>query len=100
PLLSSGDVRNESASGWQEQTLPAAVNILANTPYVVTVNTGPGGYIALTTNMLAAQLVTGQVRAPSAAGRYGTVGAFPASTTANNYFRDVVFVAAPAVPDT
>ena len=82
----------ETASGWQQQALPAPVTIAANTTYVVSVNTGNTYYVA-TELGLATQIVNQNLRSVVGTnGRYGSPGQFPTrSYQSSNYFRDVVF---------
>jgi hypothetical protein len=92
-LLTSVTFAAETASGWQQQALSAALVVAANTTYVVSVNTG-GSYYVASTSGLATQVVNGDLRSVVGGnGVYGAVGVFPASTyQATNYFRDIVFV--------
>jgi hypothetical protein len=93
-LLASVTFVNETASGWQQQTLAAPLAIAANTTYVITVNAGNTFYVA-TNNGLASQVVNGDLRSVVGNnGRYGPPGQFPTNSWLNtNYFRDIVFVA-------
>jgi hypothetical protein len=92
-LLASVTFTNETASGWQQQTLAAPLSIPAGFAYVVSVNTASSYYVA-TDNGLAAQIVNQHLFTVAGTnGFYGTPGQFPTSTFENsNYFRDVVFV--------
>jgi Domain of unknown function (DUF4082)/Immunoglobulin domain len=94
-LLATVTFMNESASGWQEQPLPAAVAVVANTEYVVSVTTGPNKYYVATPGGLTPPVVNGHLRSVAGAnGVYGLMGAFPAQgSSGTNYFRDLVFVA-------
>jgi LmbE family N-acetylglucosaminyl deacetylase len=92
--LASVTFCNETASGWQVQSLATPLSINANTTYVVSVNTGDtyyvdsnGGLASSITNMDLSNVVTANN------GVYGPQATFPTSSWANsNYFRDVVFV--------
>jgi hypothetical protein len=86
--------QNESASGWQQQTLSSPLTIAANTQYVVSVNTGNGYYVA-TNNGMDSRIANGNLQSVVGNnGVYGSVGSMPTSSYENsNYFRDVVFVA-------
>jgi len=95
-LLASVTFANESPSGWQEQPLSTPIPIVANQPYVVTVNTGNTYYVA-TNQGLAAPVVNRDLHtAVGDNGLYGSVGQFPTySYQHTNYFRDVVFAPSP-----
>jgi hypothetical protein len=95
-LLASVDFTNESSSGWQEQALTAPLAIQAGTTYVVTVNVNLN--YPFTSQGLGSLLTSGDLRsvADGANGIFGDIGTFPGNTYQNaNYFRDVVFSAAP-----
>jgi LmbE family N-acetylglucosaminyl deacetylase len=93
-LLATVTFTSETASGWQVQSLATPLAIAANTPYVVSVNTGNtyyvdtySGLLSSITNLDLSSVVT------TNNGVYGTIGTFPTSSYSNsNYFRDVVFV--------
>ncbi len=92
-LLSSVTFANETASGWQEQSLTTPLNIRANTIYIVSVNIN--SYYVSTTDGLAASVSNGNLTAV-ADGSNGvfnvTPGSFPGQSFRNsNYFRDIVF---------
>jgi subtilisin family serine protease len=101
-VLATVTFSNETASGWQQQSLAAPVAIAANTEYVVTVTTGPGGYFVATYGGFATALTSGHLQAPAGAnGIYDGVGVFPTRTfSSSNYFRDIVFVAGAGTPGT
>ncbi|WP_445637554.1 DUF4082 domain-containing protein [Nostoc sp. DSM 114161] len=94
-LLGSVTFTNETASGWQQQTLAAPVNIQANTTYVVSVNIN--AYYVATYDELGNSIVNGDLSsvADGSNGVFnGTPGAFPTGSYRNtNYFRDIDFVA-------
>ncbi len=88
----------ETASGWQEATLPTPVAVAANTTYVVSYHTS--GFYAATNNYFAVNGVdNGPLHAlrdgqdgPNGVYRYGA-GGFPTQTFQSaNYWVDVVFV--------
>jgi glucose/arabinose dehydrogenase len=92
-LLASVTFTNETASGWQEQTLASPLTIQPNTTYVVSVNAN--SYFALTPNGLTTTIANGDLSA-IADGSNGVInptpGLFPTLSPGNsNYFRDVVF---------
>ena len=83
---------NETASGWQQQALPAPLQLQANTTYVVSVNAN--SRYAVTPSGLASQVVSGPLRTV-ADGQNGvfstTLGAFPdQSYLGSNYYVDAV----------
>lgn len=95
--LTSVTFTGETASGWQEQVLPAPLAILANTTYVVSVNVA--SYFPITTNAFppspSLPLTNGSLSVinDGSNGRFGSPGVFPPNTYQNsNYFRDVVFL--------
>ena len=92
-LMATVTFTNESASGWQVQSLSTPVTIAADTTYVVSVNTGNSYYVS-TASGLASKITNMDLSSVVGAnGVYGTPGAFPAVSYKNtNYFRDVVFV--------
>ncbi len=91
-LLASVSFVNETASGWQQQSLVTPVAVNANTVYVVTVNTGNTYYV--TTHYAFANKIL-HLDLSSAVGTngvFGPSGRFPIeSYESSNYFRDVVF---------
>jgi hypothetical protein len=91
-LLATVTFAGETASGWQQQALSSSLSIVANTTYVVSVNTGATYYVA-TPSGLAAQIVNGNlVSVVGNDGAYASPGAFPTTSWQSaNYFRDVVF---------
>ena len=91
-LLASVAFVNETASGWQLQTLTSPVTIRANTTYVVSVNTGNTYYVA-TNYGLSSQVVNGNLSSVVGNnGVYGSPATFPTNSwETSNYFRDVVF---------
>lgn len=91
--LASVTFTGETASGWQSATLATPVQLTAGTTYVVSYR-APQGHYAVTENFFTTPLVSGNLTAPSGAGRYlyGAAGGFPTSTyMSSNYFVDVVF---------
>ncbi|MBW4613025.1 MAG: DUF4082 domain-containing protein [Desmonostoc vinosum HA7617-LM4] len=93
-VLAKVTFSNETASGWQQQTLTTPLSIQANTTYVVSVNTN--GFFAVTNNGLGTSITNLDLKtvADGNNGVFGNPGVFPKdSFQNNNYFRDVVFVA-------
>jgi 5-hydroxyisourate hydrolase-like protein (transthyretin family) len=94
-LLASCTYTNETASGWQQQTLSPPVTISANTTYVVSVNTA-NTYFPITPQGLANSVVNEDLSslADGSNGVYGNVNALPTNSfKSSNYFRDIVFTA-------
>jgi hypothetical protein len=100
-LLASVTFTNESASGWQSQTLTSPLLIQGNATYVVSVNAN--AYYVATIGGLATQVTNGNLSsvADGANGVYGNTGVFPNNSYQNtNYFRDVAFAATSQVVKT
>ena len=91
-LLATVSFVNETAGGWQEQTLAQPLTIAANTEYLVSVNTGNSFYVSDDTGF-AAQIVNAHLRSiVGGNGRYGAPGKYPSQTwQSSNYFRDLRF---------
>ena len=109
-LLASVTFTGESASGWQQVTLPTAVAVTANTTYVASYH-APVGRYAFTSNYFTAEYVKAPLRglASGASGgngvyKYGASGSgVPTQAfNATNYWVDVVFDTSgtPPPPDT
>lgn len=89
---------NETASGWQTATFPAAVNIAANVTYVISYH-APAGHYSQSREYFRADRVVGPLTAPKDTeternGVYsiGSISAFPArSIKATNFWVDVVY---------
>ncbi|PSL56232.1 uncharacterized protein DUF4082 [Saccharothrix carnea] len=96
-LLASATFSGETASGWQEATFPAPVDLTADTTYVASYHTAAGNY-AVTGNFFANAVTRGALVAPSSGSSggngvfaYGPSPAFPTSSfNATNYWVDVV----------
>jgi hypothetical protein len=96
--LGGGTFTGETASGWQQLTLPAPVPIQANTTYVASYHAPAGRYAADEGAFATAGVDNGPLHALSdaAAGGngvygYGSLTAFPTSTyQSTNYWVDVV----------
>ncbi|RCJ23210.1 Ig domain-containing protein group 1 domain-containing protein [Nostoc sp. ATCC 43529] len=98
-LLGSVTFANETTSGWQEQLLDSAVNIQANTTYVVSVNANT--HFVTTYDELQSPIVNGNLSSV-ADGNNGVFNVSPNSFPNNsyrnsNYYRDINFVVV-AVP--
>ena len=101
-LLATGTFAAESSAGWQSMTFPAAVNITANTTYVISYHTNAGS-ISYTDSQFGN---VGRDNPPLHVGvgaaryAYGT-GGFPTTASNTNYWVDPVFntgVAADTTP--
>lgn len=101
-LLATVTFSGETASGWQQMTLPNAVPIGANTTYVVTYH-APNGHYTGTDNFFANSLdrpplhgLRDGVDGLNGVYRYGAGGIFPTETYASEgYWADVVFNTVP-----
>jgi hypothetical protein len=96
-LLAHVTFTNETATGWQQATLPTAVAIAANTTYVVSYY-APVGHYAVDSPYFTAALINTplQALASGASGGNGVyqygAASFPTQTfNTNNYWVDVVF---------
>ena len=96
-LLASATFANESASGWQQASLPAPLRVSAGQVYVASYS-APSGRYAATQDYFDGERVSGPLTAPAAAAvggngvyAYGG-GTFPTDTYRNvNYWVDPVF---------
>jgi hypothetical protein len=91
-VLATVQFSNETASGWQVQNLATPLAVLANTQYMITVNTGNEFYSGSTSG-LASGIVNGNLHSVVGVnGVYGSLNNYPTGTYQNsNYFRDIVF---------
>ncbi len=98
-LLATATFVNETASGWQQQSLSTPLAVTANAEYLVSVNTG-NNYFVATSSGLASQVSNKNLHSESGSnGRYGSSGQYPTNSYSNsNYFRDVVFIPSSSVP--
>ncbi|WP_397331225.1 N,N-dimethylformamidase beta subunit family domain-containing protein [Nostoc sp. FACHB-280] len=93
-LLASVTFTNETASGWQQQTLSTPLTVQANTTYVVSVNVN--AYYVATSRELTNSIVNGSLSSVADGGNgvFGNAGTFPSNSYNNtNYYRDINFVA-------
>lgn len=105
-LLSSVTFSGETASGWQQATLPSAVPISANTTYVVSYF-APNGHYSAPDSLFATAIdnpplhgLQDGVDGANGVYVYGASHAFPTNTyLSEGYFVDVVFDTVPP-PDT
>lgn len=103
-LLATATFTGESASGWQQVTLPSPVTIQANTTYVASYFTSVGHYAFDDAYFASSGVTNGPLQAlansVSLNGVYVVGGGFPNQTwNASNYWVDVVFSLAGG-PDT
>jgi hypothetical protein len=97
--LATATFTDETASGWQQVSFPAAVAISANTTYVASYYVpASGGYMASGGAFSAAGLDNPPLRAvansaePNGVFAYGATSSFPTQTfNATNYWVDVIF---------
>jgi len=90
----------ETASGWQQMSLPAPVAIMANTTYMVTYHSSSGDY-AVANPFFTSAVVNGPLRGlangedgPNGMYRYAATPTFPNTNYgSSNYYVDVVFTA-------
>lgn len=82
------------SAGWKSFTLPAPLNITANTDYIVSISNSSDRYYASQQNGFNASIVNGHLHTYQGSGVYSTLlGTMPTSIWNNtNYFRDVQFV--------
>jgi hypothetical protein len=80
---------NETAGGWQEQALTTPQAIAAGAEFVVSVTTGDSDFFWVAADTYAT--VAGHLKLTPTPGRVGPVGSSPATLSATNYFRDLVF---------
>jgi hypothetical protein len=105
-LLARANFSTETASGWQQMTLPAPVPIAANTSYVASYYTNSGHYASSESYFASAGFDNGPLHAlrdgvdgPSGVYRYGSdnsVNAPNSTYHSTNYWVDVVYSDAPA----
>jgi hypothetical protein len=96
-LLATATFTNETASGWQQVSLPSAVTLTPGTIYIVSYHSN--GYYSADPSFFATALTNGPLTAPasSASGgngvyAYGDSSSFPTSSyESSNYWVDVVF---------
>jgi hypothetical protein len=82
----------ETSSGWQRQELATPLAVVADETYIVSVNIN--SHYVLTANDFGSAIEGVDLDTPSNAGRLSTtVGNFPSTTNASNYFRDIVYTA-------
>ena len=82
-------------AGWKLFTLPSALNITANTDYIVAVSNSTDKYYSYTSHGFDSPINNGNLITYTGSGLFNmTLGSMPGTAFNNcNYFRDVVFVA-------
>ena len=97
--LAEAAFENETASGWQEQTLPEPVPVTAGTTYVVSYHSPLGRFAFSPGYFSGATIGSGALQAPGDGNgvyRYGATSGFPTDTwNATNYWVDAQFSATP-----
>ena len=80
--------------GWKTFSLPAALSIVANTDYIVSISNSSDHYYAATVHGFDSPIVNAHLHTYTGSGVYTTtLGAMPTSNWQNsNYFRDIGFV--------
>lgn len=81
----------ETASGWQEMAFATPVELVPGVEYRVGLHSTSGRY-AVDLNALAAPKTVGMFTTPASGSAYTYSTGFPNTTTAHNYWVDVVFV--------
>jgi hypothetical protein len=81
---------NETASGWQTVTFSQPVAITVGATYVVSYSSTVG-YYSVNSGTFSAGLDRPPLHVPASGGVYRYGSGFPNSTTANNFWVDVLF---------
>lgn len=81
----------ETASGWQEMAFATPVELVPGVEYRVGLHSTSGRY-AVDLNALAAPTTVGMFTTPASGSAYTYSTGFPNTTTAHNYWVDVMFV--------
>ncbi|OMH23850.1 hypothetical protein BKD30_10790 [Tersicoccus phoenicis] len=92
--LSTVTVSSETASGWQQATFNAPVQLSPGVDYVIALS-GNGTYSATPGDLDAAKSV-GPLRTGARAGAFSYGGAFPNNASSTSYLVDPVFAPAPS----
>ncbi len=87
-----------TVNGWRTVNLDSPVQIAAGTVYVASYR-APTGHYAVTLGGLAAAVDASPLHVPANGGTYSYPDAFPTSSSAVNFWVDVVLVVPPALPD-
>lgn len=93
-LLATVSFTNETASEWQQANFGTPINILANSPYVISYHTT--GHYAVNSNYFPLAIVAGPIAVPGAGANglysYGAATTFPTLVYQDdNYWVDLVF---------
>ncbi|WP_326829770.1 DUF4082 domain-containing protein [Streptosporangium sp. NBC_01810] len=105
-LLASATFTDETASGWQQVNFATPITVTADTSYIASYHTVPGGY-SITRPYFSLPYAHGPFVAPASAASggngvytYGATSSFPTSTyQSTNYWVDVLFVPARSLWD-
>lgn len=92
-LLANGTFAGVTSDSWQQILFPEPILIAAGTTYIASYNIGVSTDYASTPNGLVAPQTNGPVTALANGGVFtqGSPVAFPATSTDNNYWADVIF---------
>ena len=96
-LLATVTFTGESSTGWQTAFFSSAVNITADTTYIVAYTAPSGGY-AVTVGGLSTAVDSGPLHTLPGGGVYTYGSGAPLTTSTANYWVDLVFSATDAAP--
>jgi hypothetical protein len=89
-LLATATFQGETGSGWETVLFSQPVTVAAGITYEASYSTTVG-YYAVTVNGFADPLDRGHLHVPASGGVYHYGSGFPDSTSAHNYWVDVIF---------
>jgi hypothetical protein len=100
-LLATATFTNETASGWQQVNFATPVAITAGTTYIASYHTS--GFYSMDSNYFTSSVVNGDLTAQAGVNgvfSYGSGSVFPTNTssTASNYWVDVVYTKTLSAP--
>ncbi len=96
-LLATVTFTDESSTGWQTAFFSSAVDITADSTYIVSYTAPAGGY-AVTTGGLATTIDSGPLHTIAGGGVYTYGTGAPLTASSTNYWVDLVFTATDAAP--
>ena len=96
-LLATVTFTGESSTGWQTAFFSSAVNIAADTTYIVAYTAPSGGY-AVTVGGLSTAVDSGPLHTIAGGGVYTYGSGAPLTASTANYWVDLVFTATDAAP--
>jgi hypothetical protein len=100
-LLATGTFTGESTAGWQTVKFPSAVNVTANTAYVISYHTSTGGFSSTDSQFNSSGRDNPPLHVVAHAARYSYgASAFPTTVSNTNYWVDPVFDTGAAVDST